>query len=91
MPFLSNITTCILRIATIGCLSLSLSAQSLLQKPLYLEVRNVRMDKCLENIQKQGYFYFSYNTRLFRQDSLISLSIQGGTVSKPWIYCLGGN
>lgn len=59
---------------------LELKAQGNLQKKLSLEVNHQRLDNVLELISHKGDFYFSYNSQIFRRDSLVSFSVQQKTV-----------
>lgn len=64
-------------------LQLQTKAQtSILQRPVYLELKNTTVDKALEIISKQCNFNFTYNTSLFRGDSSISVYSQGSTVKQ---------
>ncbi len=55
---------------------------SILQRPVYLEIKNMRADKALELISKQCNFNFTYNTSLFSADSMISVYSQGANVKQ---------
>lgn len=55
-------------------------AQSHLQKLVTLDVKRQRADHVLELISNRGDFYFSYNSQLFRRDSLISFDVQQKSV-----------
>ena len=57
-------------------------AQSLLNKPVSLEVKNQPVSSVLSAISQQGNFYFSYNSSLIREDSLVSLSVKSKTVKQ---------
>lgn len=48
--------------------------QSLLGRPISLEVNRQRFDQVLEIISNKGNFYFSYNSSIIRRDSLVSIS-----------------
>ncbi|RYY87327.1 MAG: hypothetical protein EOO15_12205 [Chitinophagaceae bacterium] len=52
----------------------TLSAQSLLNRSITIDVNRQRLDQVLEIISNKGNFYFSYNSNSIRRDSLVSLS-----------------
>ncbi len=60
----------------------SKAQSSILQRPVYLEIKNMRADKALELISKQCNFNFTYNTSLFSADSTISIYSQGANVKQ---------
>jgi hypothetical protein len=47
--------------------------QSILQRRITMDVKNLRLDKTLDVIALQGNFNFSYNAAILRGDSLVSL------------------
>src|SRR5690606_39037466 len=49
-------------------------------KPVHLQVTNRPLKDVLTSIGKQGGFYFSYNSKLVKEDSTISISSNGKTV-----------
>ena len=51
-----------------------LKAQTLLGKPISLEINKQRLDNVLEIISNKGNFYFSYNSSIIKRDSLVSFS-----------------
>lgn len=55
-------------------------AQQNLQKQVSLDVKQQRIDQVLELLSNKGDFYFSYNSRLFKRDSLVSISVQQKSV-----------
>lgn len=55
-------------------------AQSLLEKPVTLSVKQKSVEETLNLISKQGGFFFSYNSNLFNKDSIITLNVQKKTV-----------
>src|SRR5688572_26610855 len=57
-----------------------LRAQSLLSKNISMEVSRQRLDLVLEIISNKGNFYFSYNSSIIPQDSLVTLSATNRTV-----------
>lgn len=59
-----------------------LSAQGPLSRPITLQVRQQRLDHVLEIISNQANFFFSYNSRLVRKDSLVSISVQNQPVAR---------
>ena len=57
-----------------------LQAQSLLTRNISMDVNRQRLDQVLEIISNKGNFYFSYNSSIIRQDSLVTLSVSNQTV-----------
>lgn len=65
-------------------------AQPFLGKHVNIDARRKSVGDVLKQIEKQGGFYFSYNSTLIRQDSLVSLSAQNKPV-KQLLGMLFGN
>ncbi len=67
---------------TILCfhLAISLEAQDLLSRTVSLQVKQQRLDHVLEIISNQADFYFSYNSRLVRKDSLVDVQVSNQPV-----------
>ena len=63
-------------------ISLSCAGQALLSKNISLEVNHQRLDNVLEILSNKGDFYFSYNSRIVKKDSLVSLSVRNKTVGE---------
>lgn len=59
---------------------LSVSAQSLLDKPVTIAVTRQPLAEVLQQISDQGNFYFSYGSNVIRKDSLVTLSAEKKTV-----------
>ncbi|RXK80895.1 STN and carboxypeptidase regulatory-like domain-containing protein [Filimonas effusa] len=57
-------------------------AQDLLYKQVSVNVKGARLALVLEQIGKQGDFFFSYNSNVIRGDSLVSLSVRQRTVKQ---------
>lgn len=58
------------------------AAQSLLQKQVSLQVSKQPLKNVLNSVAKQGGFYFSYNSKLVKEDSMISITANGKTVKQ---------
>ena len=56
------------------CTSVSAAAQNLLNKTLSITVDKQRLDNVLEILSNKGNFYFSYNSSIINQDSIITLT-----------------
>ena len=56
------------------------AAQGHLDKTVTITVSNAPLGNVLKKIGEKNNFYFSYNSNIIRQDSLVSLSVQGQTV-----------
>lgn len=54
---------------------ISAICQNLLSRNISINVTRTRLDDVLEIISNQGNFYFSYNSSIVKQDSLVNLSI----------------
>jgi hypothetical protein len=74
------------KIVSIGFLiagiSVSCFGQGLLSKNVSLDVNGQRLDNVLEIISNKGDFYFSYNSRIVKKDSLVSLNVRNKTVKE---------
>lgn len=73
------------------CFANRLAAQQLLQVTVSLEVKKLPLDKVLEQVGRQGHFYFSYNSTLIRGDSLVTLTVRNKTVKQVLDLLLGGS
>ncbi|PSL47783.1 hypothetical protein CLV51_102643 [Chitinophaga niastensis] len=63
-------------------LSWNVTAQQLLNKTVSLEVKQQPLSVALNQISKQGNFYFSYLSTILPQDSLVSISVKNKTVKQ---------
>src|SRR5215471_15209730 len=63
-------------------ISFSCFAQNLLSKSISLDVNRQRLDNVLEILSNKGDFYFSYNSKIVKKDSLVSLSVRNKTVKE---------
>ena len=61
-------------------ISLSCFGQVILSKNVTLDVNRQRLDNVLEILSNKGDFYFSYNSKIVKKDSLVSLSVRNKTV-----------
>ena len=61
-------------------ISVSCAGQGLLSKSISLDVNRQRLDNVLEILSNRGDFYFSYNSKIVKKDSLITLSVRSKTV-----------
>jgi hypothetical protein len=61
-------------------ISVSSVGQALLSKNITLDVNSQRLDNVLEILSNKGDFYFSYNSKIVKKDSLVSLSVRNKTV-----------
>ncbi|HET8572535.1 MAG TPA: hypothetical protein VFL76_01575 [Edaphocola sp.] len=68
----------------------SLHAQDLLQKKISVTIRHQPLEEALSEISHAGGYYFSYNSDLLPEDSIVSLTARGKTV-KDILYSLLGN
>ena len=57
-----------------------LKAQSLLTRNISIEVNRQRLDQVLEIMSNKGNFYFSYNSSIIPQDSLVTISVTNKSV-----------
>ena len=63
-------------------LNTAINGQANLQKNISLEVNNQRLDNVLEILSNKGDFYFSYNSSIFKKDSLVSFRASNKTVKE---------
>jgi hypothetical protein len=61
-------------------ISISCVGQALLSKSISLDVNRQRLDNVLEILSNKGDFYFSYNSKIVKKDSLVSLTVRNKTV-----------
>jgi len=61
-------------------ISISCFGQVILSKSVTLDVNRQRLDNVLEILSNKGDFYFSYNSKIVKKDSLVSLSVRNKTV-----------
>jgi len=61
-------------------ITISCVGQNLLSKSISLDVNRQRLDNVLEILSNKGDFYFSYNSKIVKKDSLVSLSVRDKTV-----------
>ena len=62
--------------------ALSSVGQDLLSKNVSLEVSRQRLGDVLEILSNKGDFYFSYNSKIVKKDSLVSLSARNKTLKE---------
>src|SRR5678815_2219472 len=58
----------------------SCRGQNLLSKNISLDISGQRLDNVLEILSNKGDFYFSYNSKIVKKDSLVNLSVRNKTV-----------
>src|SRR6476660_10012842 len=63
-------------------ITISCVGQNLLSKSISLDVNRQRLDNVLEILSNKGDFYFSYNSRIIKKDSLVSLTFRNKTLSE---------
>jgi carboxypeptidase-like protein len=61
-------------------ITVSCFGQNLLSKSISLDVNRQRLDNVLEILSNKGDFYFSYNSKIVKKDSLVSVSVRNKTV-----------
>lgn len=66
----------------IAGISVSCAGQAILSKNVSLDVNRQRLDNVLEILSNKGDFYFSYNSKIVKKDSLVSLSVRNKTVKE---------
>jgi hypothetical protein len=57
-------------------------AQSLLEKKISIDFKDMRVASVLAGISQKGGFYFSYNGRTIAKDSLVTIKTNNQTISK---------
>src|SRR5689334_21105394 len=63
-------------------LSFSISAQSILNRPVSFEVHKQQLNHVLEILSNKANFYFSYNSNIIRNDSLVTITVITITVKQ---------
>src|SRR5262245_11659663 len=63
-------------------ITVSCFGQNLLSKSISLDVNRQMLDNVLEILSNKGDFYFSYNSKIVKKDSLVSLSVRNKTVGE---------
>lgn len=58
------------------------TAQRPLDKTVSLDVKRQRLDQVLEILSNKGNFYFSYNSNILRQDSLVTITVTRKSVKQ---------
>lgn len=61
-------------------ITISCAGQDILSKSVDLDVRLQRLDLVLEILSNQGNFFFSYNSKIVKKDSLVSVSVRNKSV-----------
>jgi hypothetical protein len=56
--------------------------QNILSKNISLDVTRQRLDNVLEILSNKADFYFSYNSKIVKKDSLVSLNVRNKTVGE---------
>lgn len=69
-------------LSTILLFSLTVSAQSILNRTVSFMVNRQQLDQVLEILSNKGDFYFSYNSNIIKRDSLVTLNIYNRTVKQ---------
>ncbi|MCW3467353.1 STN and carboxypeptidase regulatory-like domain-containing protein [Chitinophaga nivalis] len=69
-----------LTLLAIGIFSLNVTAQSLLNKTVTVEVKQRPLSEVLKLISRQGNFYFSYISTILPQDSIVTVNARQKTV-----------
>lgn len=63
-------------------LSFSVSAQSILNRPVTFDVYRQQLNHVLEILSNKANFYFSYNSNIIKNDSLVTLTVYNKTVKQ---------
>lgn len=61
---------------------ISCTGQNILSKNISLDVNRQRLDNVLEILSNKADFYFSYNSKIVKKDSLVSLSVRNKTIGE---------
>jgi hypothetical protein len=70
------------KLATLILLGVSISCagQDILSKSVNLDVRLQRLDHVLEILSNEGNFFFSYNSKIVKKDSIVSVNVRNKSV-----------
>jgi hypothetical protein len=63
-------------------LCFTVPAQSILNRPVTLEVQQQQLNHVLEILSNKGNFYFSYKSNILKKDSLVTLTVYNKTVKQ---------
>jgi hypothetical protein len=74
--------TYILATVLVILFSLSVNAQPLLNRPVTVHATKKPLKAVLNDISKQGKFYFSYNSNIIKEDSIVTISVTNKTVKQ---------
>lgn len=61
-------------------ITISCAGQDILSKSVNLDVNRQRLDHVLEILSNEGNFFFSYNSKIVKKDSLVSISVRNRSV-----------
>ena len=70
----------LLQVLMILCFLKQAASQSLLEKPVSVNFNHIRLSDALNEISKNGNFYFSYNGNYLPKDSLITIEANNKTL-----------
>src|SRR4030095_3878586 len=70
----------IIGVVFLAGITISCTGQNLLSKNISLDISGQRLGNVLEILSNKGDFYFSYNSKIVKKDSLVSLSVRNKTV-----------
>src|SRR4030095_10337342 len=70
----------IIGVVFLAGITISGIGQNLLSKNISLDISGQRLGNVLEILSNKGDFYFSYNSKIVKKDSLVSLSVRNKTV-----------
>jgi hypothetical protein len=73
---------CLLVFIVLCGLSFSVSAQSILNRPVTFDVYRQQLNHVLEILSNKANFYFSYNSNIIKNDSLVTLTVYNKTVKQ---------
>lgn len=65
--------------------------QGILNKNISIEVNKQRLDNVLEILSNKGNFYFSYNSNIIKNDSLVTLTAYNKTVRQVLDFLFNDN
>ena len=69
--------------------SLSVNAQSVLDRNISIQVSRQRLENVLEILSNKGNFFFSYNSNIIQADSLVSLNVVNRPVKDVLLTLFG--
>ncbi len=76
----------IIVIILLGFSSVKIFSQTPLQKNISVKLNNQKLSNVLEILSNTGNFYFSYNSKIIKKDSLVNVNFNNATIKEILTY-----